>query len=186
MFKHFQKHYLAVSVAFLGLSLPAFATDTPAQNFQVQVTVLPTCRLATTTATTDASGSSDINFGNQDADATNLLKSNNGGTSAAIKVTCSKTTPYVIKLMPLNNNADGQGEMTHTTASDKITYQLRKSANMTGDVWGNTGTPSLAGNSVAGTGTGVDEQIQVHATIAAIGGVMPGVYKDTVTVVVTY
>jgi len=183
-----QKTMLALGLAS---ALGAHATDTAGQNFQVQVTVLPTCRMTTATVASDASGNSDINFGSVDADATGLAKGNNGSSGAGIKVTCSNTTPYAVKLTPSNSNTTGAGVVTgQSTAANPqqtIAYQLRQATGAAASVWGNTATSGTSlGNSVGGTGTGSAQEIQAFATIASIGGVAPGVYKDTVTVAVTY
>ena len=184
-----RKFLFAVAIILIEV-LNAHATDAPitvgSVTFQVKVTVLPTCRTSTATTAT-AGGTSDIDFGSQDSDGVNLSQSGGSGT-AGISVTCSNTTPYVVKLTPSNSNTAGAGLLTGGVASPQqtIAYQLKNNT----AAWGNTGsvTSGVAsvGNSVTGTGSGSAQGYQVKATIAGIGGVAPGVYQDTVTVVVTY
>lgn len=174
-------------ILFAGLFAGAvYAVDTTS-TFVVRVNILPTCRVATTT-TADATGASDINFGDKEADATALEAANAAAADATpgIKVTCSKTTPYVVKLTPSNNDSAGAGKLGHASAADKIDYQLRQATGASAAVWGNTGSLGAVGNSVAGTGNGAAQGFQVHATIAGVNNVTPGEYKDTVTVMVSY
>ncbi|CAN7326393.1 spore coat U domain-containing protein [Variovorax paradoxus] len=157
---------LAVTTsAVLAATSPATAT------FQVLITVAKACSVV-------AGAGSKIDFGTVDSSATGL-----SGTSN-ISVTCSKTTPYNIGLLPSNNNTTGAGVMSPASGSDTVAYQLR-SVSATGSVWGSTATSTAVGNGVAGTGTGAAQTIPVYATVAS-ANVTPGAYSDTVTVQVNY
>ncbi|CAN7345450.1 spore coat U domain-containing protein [Variovorax paradoxus] len=157
---------LAVTTsAVLAATSPATAT------FQVLITVAKACSVV-------AGAGSNINFNTVDSSATNLSANNN------ISVTCSKTTPYNIGLLPSNNDTTGLGQMKPATGADRVAYQLR-SVSATGPVWGSTATATAVGNGVAGTGTGVAQTIPVYATVAD-ANVTPGAYSDTVTVQVNY
>ncbi|MBT2334950.1 spore coat protein U domain-containing protein [Variovorax paradoxus] len=157
---------LAVTTsAVLAATSPATAT------FQVLINVNKACSVV-------AGAASKIDFGSVDSSATNLSNSSN------ISVTCSKTTPYNIGLLPSNNDTTGAGAMTPATGTDKVFYQLR-SVSATGAIWGSTATATAVGNGVAGTGTGVAQSIPVWATVAS-ANVTPGAYSDVVTVQVNY
>jgi len=153
---------LAVTTsAVLAATSPATAT------FQVLITVAKACSVT-------AGAGSNINFNTVDSSATNLSASSN------ISVTCSKSTPYNIGMLPSNNLTLGAGVMSPLVAGpDTIPYQLR-SVSPTGAIWGSTGT-----DTVAGTGTGAAQTIPVYATVASVN-VTPGAYADTVTVQVNY
>jgi len=157
---------LAVTTsAVLAATSPATAT------FQVLITVAKACSVV-------AGAGSKIDFGTVDSSATNLSGNSN------ISVTCSKTTPYNIGLLPSNNSTTGAGVMSPASGSDTVAYQLR-SVSATGAVWGSTATSTAVGNGVAGTGTGAAQTIPVYATVAS-ANVTPGAYSDTVTVQVNY
>ncbi|RTD83859.1 SCPU domain-containing protein [Variovorax atrisoli] len=156
---------LAVTTsAVLAATSPATAT------FQVLITVAKACSVT-------AGSGSNINFNTVDSSATNLSASSN------ISVTCSKSTPYNIGLLPSNNSSTGAGAMGNT-GTDTIPYQLR-SVSANGAIWGSTATSTSVGNGVAGTGTGSAQSIPVWATVASVN-VTPGSYSDTVTVQVNY
>jgi spore coat protein U-like protein len=161
---------LASILAITATSAAMAATS--GGSFQVLITVAKACSVT-------AGNASNIDFGTVNSSATGLVASSN------ISVTCSKTTPYNVGLMPSNTNTVGAGAMTSTSGgSDSVAYQLR-SVSATGPVWGNTATPTAVGNGVAGTGTGVAQVIPVFATVAN-ANVTPGDYADTVTVQVNY
>jgi spore coat protein U-like protein len=167
-----KKHSLIVA-AILSISATCAAVAAPATaTFQVQITVAKACSVIAGTA-------SKIDFGTVDSSATGLSASSN------ISVTCSKSTPYNVGLLPSNNSTTGAGAMSPTVAGpDTVAYQLH-SASATGPVWGSTATATAVGNGVAGTGTGVAQSIPVFATVAN-ANVTPGAYADTVTVQVNY
>lgn len=158
---------LAVTTsAVLAATSPATAT------FQVLITVNKACSVIAGTA-------SNIDFGAVDSSATGLSASSN------ISVTCSKSTPYNVGLLPSNNSTTGGGVMSPIVVGpDTVAYQLR-SVSATGPVWGSTATATAVGNGVAGTGTGAAQTIPVFATVAN-ANVTPGAYADTVTVLVNY
>lgn len=158
----------------------AFAAPNPATaTFNVKMTVVKACSVV-------AGSASDIDFGSQDASATNLAAQNN------ISVTCSKGTAYTIGLTPSNNSTTGAGQMAAQNAgsvtgnTDTVGYQLRSASGATGAVWGNTNTSgTVVGNGVSGTGNGAAQSHTVYGTVAS-ANVRPDAYKDTVTVTVRY
>ena len=137
-------------------------------QFEVRVTIEPTCTVTAGTA-------SDIDLGSQPATGTDVTGSN------TISVTCSDTTPYTVGLEPSNAATDGAGVMTGTTG-DEVPYRLYSATDV---IWGNTAVVGDPGNGVAGTGTGSPVTQQVTA-IAPSMNFTPGDYADTVTVYVNY
>ena len=79
-------------------------------QFEVRVTIEPTCTVTAGTA-------SDIDLGSQPATGTDVTGSN------TISVTCSDTTPYTVGLEPSNAATDGAGVMTGTTG-DEVPYSF--------------------------------------------------------------
>ncbi|MET3184271.1 UNVERIFIED_ORG: spore coat protein U-like protein [Variovorax guangxiensis] len=165
-----KKPTLIVAAVLAALATSAAIADTASSTFKVLITVTKACSVTAGTA-------SNIDFGSVTSTATALSASSN------ISVTCSKSTPYNIGLLPSNSSTTGAGVMSNT-GPDTIAYQLR-SASATGPIWGNTATPTDVGNGVAGTGTGAAQSIPVWATVASVN-VTPGAYLDTVTVQVNY
>jgi len=161
---------LAAVLAVTATSAAMAATTT--STFQVLINVSKACSVV-------AGAASNIDFGTVNSSATGLSASSN------INVTCSKSTPYNVGLLPSNNSTSGAGVMSPAVAGpDTVAYQLR-SVSATGPVWGSTATATAVGNGVAGTGTGAAQTIPVFATIAN-ANVTPGAYLDTVTVQVNY
>lgn len=159
---------LAAVLAISTTSAAVAATST--STFQVLINVNKACVVI-------AGPTSNIDFGSVASYATDLSASN------SISVTCSKSTPYNIGLLPSNNSSTGAGAMGNT-GTDTIPYQLR-SVSANGAIWGSTATSTSVGNGVAGTGTGSAQSIPVWATVASVN-VTPGSYSDTVTVQVNY
>ncbi|EJL71741.1 putative secreted protein [Variovorax sp. CF313] len=168
-------YILAAILALTATSAVLAATSPATATFQVLITVAKACSVT-------AGSTSNINFGTVDSTATSLAASNN------ISVTCSKSTPYYIGLLPASTAATGTtgaGFMSPVVAGpDTIPYQLH-SVSSTGPIWGSTATATAVGNGVAGTGTGAAQTIPVYATVAN-ANVTPGAYLDTVTVQVNY
>lgn len=159
----------AITLAFCGTA--AFAADNPATaTFQVKIKIQSSCAVV-------AGAASDIDFGTHDAGATNLQGTNN------ISVTCSKSTPYTIAMLPSNGNTTGAGVMNSLVISpaDTVDYQLRQATGMAAAVWGG----QVGTNTVAGTGTGAAISTPIFATVASATS-SPADYVDTVTINVAY
>ena len=165
-----KKTLLAAALLSIGAVGVASAASNPATTtFKVKLTVQKACSVTAT----------DLDFGSQDATATNFSAASNG----TVTVTCSKTTPYVVGLAPSNGNAAGAGAMAGQTSgnTDTVAYQLYSNSGLT-TVWGNSG----ASNGVSGTGTGsAATALPVYGKVAS-ANVTPDSYLDTVTVNVTY
>ncbi|MGJ7495345.1 Csu type fimbrial protein [Variovorax sp. RT4R15] len=162
---------IAAAVLAATVTSAAVAATTTA-TFQVLITVVKACSVT-------AGAGSNIDFGSVNSTATALSASSN------ISVTCSKSTPYNVGLLPSNSSTTGGGVMSPLVAGpDTVAYQLR-SVSAAGPVWGSTATDIDVGNGVAGTGTGAAQTIPVFATVGS-ANVTPGSYADTVTVQVNY
>ncbi len=127
-----------------------------------------------------AGAASDISLGSVPASASNIPG------SGSISVTCTNTTPYNVGLSPSNGNTAGAGTMKTSGggSTDLVPYQLYQDAAMTRP-WGNTATPTSAGNGVSGTGTGRATSLPVYVRVPS-ADVQPDNYSDTVTVNVNY
>ena len=141
--------------------------------FTVTATVIPDCTITAT---------SDVNLGARSASDTNIT----GGNSSAITVQCTNGGSYYIGLQPSNNSQDGAGVMSGTGGNlDKVPYQLRSTAGMNGEIWGNTATSTTKGNGVADFGTGSPKAQTVYVTVPR-ADFKPDSYSDTVTIKVSY
>ncbi len=142
--------------------------------FTVSATVVKNCNV---------NKPNNIDFGTVNPGDTNLA----GSTS--LGVTCTSSTPYNIGLKPSNNHTAGAGEMLPVTPgggnTDRIPYQLRSGSGANGTVWGNTATAAQTGNGVGGTGTGLQQNYNIYATVPS-ADYHYGDYQDTVTVQVNY
>jgi len=164
---------LAAALLFASGSFLTAQALTVSSNFQVLMTITKAC-------TVTAGPASNINLG-----SAVLSTAINTSGNSSISVTCSKTTPYFIGLMPSNASTTGAGTMAGTISgnTDVVPYQLYSVSGST--IWGNTATSTTVGNGVAGTGTGAAQLTSVYA-IAASANFTPDAYKDTVTVTVNY
>jgi spore coat protein U-like protein len=141
--------------------------------FIVQAAVLPVCTITAT---------SDVNLGARSASDTNITGSN----SSAITVQCTNGGSYYIGLQPSNDSQNGAGVMSGTGGNlDKVLYQLRSTAGMNGEIWGNTATSTTKGNGVADFGTGSPKAQTVYVTVPR-ADFKPDSYSDTVTIKVSY
>jgi spore coat protein U domain-containing protein, fimbrial subunit CupE1/2/3/6 len=159
---------LAASVC----TVTAHAASPATATFQVLMTIQKTCSVA-------AGAASNINLGTVLSTATNTSNTSN------FTVTCSKTTPYFVGMLPSNTNTAGAGTMSGTgTNTDKVPYQLYSNAGLS-TPWGNTATSTTVGNGVAGTGTGLPVTTSVWAQ-ASSANFTPDNYADTVTINVNF
>ena len=154
--------------------VPSSCSNTVATTFPFTVSAVVEKRCEVT-----AGAASDISLGTVPASASNIPG------SGSISVACTHTTPYNVGLSPSNGNTAGAGVMKASGGStDLVPYQLYQDASMT-RIWGNTATPTSAGNGVSGTGTGSARALPVYVR-APSADYQPDSYSDTVTVVVNY
>lgn len=115
-----------------------------------------------------------IDFGNRGVLGSNIDQ------DGQVTVNCSPATPYVVALSPGGANA-GPTARRMTKGVEFITYGLYSNAARSLP-WGDTtGT-----NTVGGTGTGLGQNLPVHARIPPQTTPTPGTYSDTIIVTVTY
>ena len=145
----------------------------PSFPFTVTATVIKECQVT-------AGAASNINLGSVPSTQSNIAG------NSSISVSCTRTTPYYIGLLPSNGSTTGAGTMSGILSgnTDKVPYQLYSNAGLSNQ-WGNTATSASVGNGVAGTGTGLAQSIPVYAK-APSADYTPDSYSDTVTVNVNY
>ncbi|RDE07131.1 spore coat U domain-containing protein [Sphingomonas aracearum] len=155
---------VAVLAGLFG-SAPAFAQQTT--QFQVTLTIQAECRLTS---------ASDLAFGNTGVIQAAITSTSNIG------VQCTNTTPYNIGLNAgAGTGATVDARRMTSGAGATVTYQLFRDAART-QIWGNTaGT-----NTLAGTGNGAVQTVQVYGLVPAQTTPAAGSYTDTVQVTVTF
>ncbi|MFC0228342.1 Csu type fimbrial protein [Serratia aquatilis] len=95
----------------------------------------------------------------------------------SISVRCTNTTPYTISFQGLND-INGWHQMKSQTSDTFLRYQMYKDISHT-QVWD--------GSKTAGVGTGKEYVVEVYyATDPSQPNVPAGVYKDTVTMTLSY
>lgn len=176
----FKENLLAATLfAIAGLTVVSANAADVSKQFDVKIEITSVCTVNATV------GTNDVNFGQVVAGTAATAQA-----ATPLTVSCSKNTPYIVNLTPSNANVNGLGGMTGPgVGNTSIPYQLRKAEGESAAVWGSQGTLITVGNGIAGTGLGVNSPIThtVYATAtAAATDVAPGIYKDTVTVKVTY
>jgi spore coat protein U-like protein len=116
-----------------------------------------------------------INFGSIGVLSANL------DATGQVTVTCTPTTSYTISL---NGGTTGSPPASRkmSKGAETVTYGLYKDAARS-QVWGDAGTP---GSTVAGTGTGLAQNLVVYGRVPPQSTPSPGLYTDTVVVTVTY
>lgn len=152
--------FVALGVSQALAPVAAYATTTTG-TIAVSATVLSTCLV----------GSGTIAFGNY---AGSELS---GSTS--ISVTCTSGTTYSVLI---NGGASGGDTTTRLMAgpsTDKLQYKVWQDA-------GHSTNWNDSDSTVAGTGNGLAQLINVYATIPASQSVTAGSYTDTLTVTVSY
>lgn len=153
---------LAAALVLAQGAQPADAA-TATSTMAVSATVLSFCSIT----------AAPLAFGNYSTAVTNA--------TTALAVTCTVGTTYNIGLdLGLGTGATvSQRRMTFNTSA--LSYGLYSDAGHT-VVWGNT----VGTNTLAGTGTGLVQSINVYGQIPANQVVAPGLYTDTVTATITY
>ena len=102
--------------------------------------------------------------------------------NSALSVTCTNTTPYVVGL----DAGSGSGatttsrKMTGPSAST-IVYRLYQNSGLTMNFGNSSGS-----DTVAGTGSGTVQTINVYGQVPAQASPQPGSYSDIVNVTLTY
>lgn len=153
---------LAASALFASTAWAATDTDT----MTVTATVIASCDV-------DAN---DLAFGNYDPVSSTPLD-----VGATIAVTCTHGTTYDVSL----NAGVGSGATVAvrrmTSGGSTLNYSLYSNAGRT-TVWGAT----IGNNTVAGTGNGATQTLNVYGRVPVNQTSPAGSYSDTITVTVTY
>jgi spore coat protein U-like protein len=106
--------------------------------------------------------------------------------SGALGVRCSPGAGYSVELGEGNNAASGTRRMTGDAASGSpnsvLSYELLKSD---GGRWSGKGS-TIAGDALAGTGTGVLDVLPVTARVPSGSPPLPGTYRDAVIATLVY
>lgn len=165
---HLRSLLLMFLLASAALSVPAFA-QTASTTFDVTITITSSCTIDTPAAT-------DVAFGTQLSTATNIQ------AAGLLNVNCTSGTPYDIALNEGSNGADiNSRAMLSATTTAEVPYQLYRDAGRS-NVWGETiGTDTLAG-----TGTGLVQEIPVYGLVPSANFPAAADYIDTVTATITY
>lgn len=161
---------LALAAMLAIVSAGAQAT-TATNTFTVSTNVTASCAVSGT------------NLVFSDVDPLANASSATDGTST-VSVTCSNTTPYDIGLSAGTSAGAtvAARKMTHTDTTSTLAYALFSDSGRATN-WGET----VATDTVAGTGTGSNQDLTVYGRIASGQQTAKvGAYSDTVTVTVTY
>jgi len=157
---------LGAAVGLATLSTAGYAA-TATSSFQVRITVQAQCLAATTT---------DLDFGSSGFLSTNI------DAQSTIQVQCTNTTPYNVGFdQGINGASVTARRMKGGPSNELISYAIYSNAARTTN-WGNT----VGTDTMAGTGNGAAQTIQVYGRIPAQTTPIPGSYTDTITVTVTY
>jgi spore coat protein U-like protein len=134
-------------------------------GFSALATVVPTCNISAT----------NVNFG-----TVGFISSNVDATSN-LNAQCNISLPYTLSLNGGNAGASNPTQRKMAKASEQITYGLYKDS-ARAQPWGST----IGTDTVAGTGTGLSQNITVYGRVPAQTTGSPGTYSDTIVVTVTY
>jgi spore coat protein U-like protein len=157
---------LGAAVGLATMSTAAFAA-TVTSNFQVRLSITAQCLAATT---------NDLDFG------TSGFLSSNVDAQSSIAVQCTNTTPYNVGFdQGVNGTGVTARKLKGGPTNEEISYAIYSNAGRTTN-WGNT----VGTDTVAGTGNGAAQTIQVYGRVPAQTTPTPGTYTDTITVTVTY
>ncbi len=162
-----------------------WTSATPAVSYGVQTaTACPTgatltgaSGTTTWTATIAAKcnlSATDINFGST------VLLSANVDASGTLNVQCTNTTPYTISINGGLSAATNPALRKMILSSGSVTYGIYSDSART-TAWG-----SLAGATVAGTGTGLTQSLTMYGRVPPQGVPAPGNYADTLVATITY
>ncbi|HOV03956.1 MAG TPA: spore coat U domain-containing protein [Kaistiaceae bacterium] len=162
------KNKIIIGIATAGalLATGAVAQTVATGTFNVRMKVLDECSVKSTET---------LDFGDHG------VWSSNVDSQASLVVACTNGTPFSIGL---DKGLNGSSVTDRQMAGDRggnIAYGLFRDASRA-QPWGDDGA-----NTVAGTGTGVDQTLTIYGRVPPpSGAVIAGNYSDTITVAVTY
>jgi spore coat protein U-like protein len=108
-------------------------------------------------------------------------QSTNTTAQTTVAVTCTNGTPYNVGLNAGAGTGATVATRKMTSGSNTLNYSLYQDSGYS-TVWGNT----IGSNTVAGTGSGLVQTINVYGSATALQAVPAGAYTDTITVSLTY
>lgn len=171
------RNFRKLSLLLAGIMVPGVVSSgTATTAMDVSTNVVAACLVSAT----------NIDFGT--TDGTDVVN-----TTGTITVNCSSGASYNVALDAGLHSLNGGYRGVQNAAGDIIVYSLWKDAGYT-DQWGDSDFANTypLGSSVAGTGTGVAQQLTVEAVLDSTSG-SPGnvftpdtIYSDTVTVTVHF
>lgn len=164
-----RKSLLACSglLALSSLLASPAGSQTATTQFNVQITITAECLI---------NSASDLNFG-----SSGVIDAAVAATSE-LAVQCTNGTAYNIGLNAgIGAGATVAERLMTGPNSETVTYSLYTDA-AHADVWGNT----VGTDTVAATGTGVEQTYDVFGQVLPQETPTPGTYNDTITVTVTY
>jgi len=155
-------------------ALLLFAPSIPAATTMVNTTISVNVAAACLTS------SQDLNFGTYDP-----LAAANLTSTSQINVSCSKNTPFTVKLNA-GQNAGGGFNRKMANGTNLLSYQLYTTSSHS-TVWGD-GTSGTGDVSGTGTGPGTANTINetVYGEVPALQPVPAGTYSDVITVTVSF
>jgi spore coat protein U-like protein len=162
------KYRVILSSLFMASIMDGHAfSQTASSSFNVHMTIFSECRLGTL---------NDINFG-----SAGFLDSN-VDMNSTLSLKCTDGTPFNIALSQgANGTSITDRRMKNSAGAQTLAYQLYRDSARS-QVWGQTtGT-----DTVAGTGTGADQTLNIYGRVPAQSVAAAGSYSDTITVTVTY
>jgi spore coat protein U-like protein len=141
------------------------SSNAVAASFTVTANYAPSCTVAATT----------LNFG-----STGFLSASIDGSST-LTPTCSASTPYTVALNGGNSGATDPTQRKMSSGGAQVTYGLYRDSARTLP-WGST-----AGvNTIAGTGSGFGQTLNVYGRVPSQTTPAPGTYSDTIIATITY
>jgi spore coat protein U-like protein len=158
--------FAALLVAMCAAAPVASAQTTTTDTFQVTATVLSVCSVTAT----------DLAFGNYDASL-----GTPDDAQSAVTATCTSGETYDIGLDVGAGPAPTYAVRQMTNGANTLNYSLFSNAGRT-NVWGET----IGVDTVAGTGNGAAQNIDVYGRIPAGQYVAAGAYSDSILVTLTY
>jgi spore coat protein U-like protein len=162
------KHVLVVASAMTIAGGAAFAAPQATTNLNVSANVVASCTISAT----------NLAFGNL---ATSVAA--NVDVAAALTINCPTGQAYAITM----GNGSGVGataavrKMTRSSGTETVDYAIYRDAGRT-QTWGST----IGTDTVASTGTGANQTIQVYGRVPVQSGLTAGAHTDVVVVNIDY
>lgn len=162
----------------LALSAAAAALLFGATPQQAEATTTVTATIAVSAAVLSSCGVTalPLAFGNYSP-----TQATNTTAQTTVAVTCTNGTPYTVGLNAGGGTGATVATRKLTSGSNTLNYTLYSDSGYS-TVWGNT----IGTNTVAGTGSGLIQTINVYGSISALQAVPAGAYTDSITVSLTY